>query len=154
MKFVNIKRLKAELQQGELPASETAKYLAAQAAVMSLIFIPSPANEPVDWAFIANPLVSVIGVFYCYQRNGAALGVRFAERYLAVGWVVGWRVGLVAVAIAALGLGVTLVATGSLEWLGDPRIGPAITVGAVGLVAFVYWRIGRHLGDLRAANPA
>jgi hypothetical protein len=153
MTFVNLKRLKAELAQAELPASETAKYLAAQGALLSLMFIPSPENEPADWAFVAHPLLAVIGVYYCYRRNGGALGARFAERYLAVGWVVGWRVALVAVPLVALGLGASLSATGSLEWLEDPRIAPAIDLGSVGLVAFVYWRIGRHLGDLRAAYP-
>jgi hypothetical protein len=154
MTFINIERLKAQLGQGELRASETAKYLAAQGALLSLIFIPSPATAPMDWDFITHPLLSVVGVYYCYRRNGGAVGVRFAERYLALGWVVGLRVGLAAASIAAVGLGISLLVTGSLEWLEEPRIAPAVTVGSLGLVAFVYWRIGRHLGDLRAAYPA
>jgi hypothetical protein len=153
MEFVNIKRLKADLRQGELPARETAKYLAAQGALLSLIFIPSPGPEPVAWSFIAYPLLSLVGVYYCYQRNGGASGARFAERYLAIGWVVGWRVGLIVVLIAVVSLGASLAGMGSFEGLDDARVTNGITAGSWGMVALIYWRIGMHLGDLQAVSP-
>jgi hypothetical protein len=148
MEFININRLKSHLREGELSARETAKYLAAQGALQSLVFIPTPAESPADWAFVAFPLVSVVGIYYCYRRNGGELGTRFAERYLAVGWVVGWRVALVAVASVVLTAVVALVSVGNLDWLHEPRIDTGIDVAALGLVACMYWRTGVHLRKL------
>ena len=150
MEIVNIKRLKAALRQGELPARETAKYVAAQGALMSLMFIPSPA-DPRDWAFLAHPLLAFGGVYYCYRCNGGELGRGFAERYLTVGWVVGCRVALVLIPIAVVGLAVSLLALGRLDWLDDPHLADGITFGFVVVAAFIYWRIGRHIGDLQRA---
>jgi hypothetical protein len=38
--------------------------------------------------------VSAIGVWRCYLANGGRAGFRFAERFIALGWVVGMRIGL------------------------------------------------------------
>ena len=151
MEIININRLKAELKQGELPAREVFKYVAVQVALLSIISIPSPADAPVDWAFIAYPLLAFCGIYYCYRRNGGASGRAFAERYLAVGWVVGCRVGLVSVSIFAVCFGVSLLTVGSIEWLDDPRLADANTMGFLGVEALIYWRIGWHIGDVHRA---
>jgi hypothetical protein len=152
MKIFNIKALKAELAQGDLRAPETAKYLAAQAVLVSIIFIPSPGHRAVDWAFVANPLVSLLGLYYCYRQNGGETGLRFAERYLALGWVVGWRVGVVMVVLTPLSLGALLFATGNVAWLGEQRLADVFAASILAMIAFMYWRIGRHLGDLATAR--
>ena len=152
MEFVNIRRLKATLRSGELSSRETAKYLAAQAVLLSLLFIPSPAPEPSGWPFIAYPLVSLGGVYYCYRRNGGGIGTRFAERYLAVGWVVGWRVALIVVTAAVIALATSLVLIGTIEWLEHPLATSAVDSGSLGLVGFIYWRLGVNLSDLNAAG--
>ena len=148
MEFINIKRLKSALSQGELSARETAKYLAAQGVLLSLVFIPTPGAEPPDWPFVAYPLVALGGVYYCYRRNGADVGKRFAERYLAVGWVVGWRVALVSITAVVLTVLGSLLTVGNFDWFEEPRFAVVVDVGSLSLVAFVYWRIGVHLGHL------
>jgi hypothetical protein len=149
MEIVNIKRLKATLRQGDLPARETAKYLAAQGALWSLLFIPSPA-PPLDWALVAYPLLSLCGVYYCYRQNGEESGRRFAERYLAIGWVVGWRAFFVLAPLFLLAVVFSFAWFGQLQWLEDPVSAGAITLGFLTLCGFLYWRIGRHLADLRS----
>lgn len=82
MEFFRLKRLNATLVRGPLPALDTAKYLAAQGVLWSLIVIPSPADAPADWTLLGYPAISLLGVYYCYRRHGGASGERFAERYL------------------------------------------------------------------------
>ena len=58
------------------------------------------------------PCLALAGVVFSHRNNGGAAGVRLAERYLAVGWVVGSRVGLVtSTPVAALLIGGLTVAT-------------------------------------------
>ncbi|HEV3485099.1 MAG TPA: hypothetical protein VG106_06810, partial [Vicinamibacterales bacterium] len=102
MRFFSIRRLKSDLAGGPLPARATAQYLAAQGALMSVAYVPSPAHAPADWGFIVHPLLALVGVYYCYRRNGGPTGERLAERFLAVGWVVGIRVASAAIASVLL----------------------------------------------------
>jgi hypothetical protein len=74
MEFVRLGRLKNTLEAGPLSAVETAKYLAVQGALLSLIFIPTPADLSQDWTMIAYPVSALLGVYYCYKRNGGAAG--------------------------------------------------------------------------------
>jgi hypothetical protein len=148
MEFIRLGRLKNTLREGPLSAVETAKYLAVQGALLSFIFIPSPADMSRDWTMIAYPVSALIGVYYCYRRNGGAGGRHFAERYLAIGWVVGLRIGLslamaigIAAAIAAL-LGF------NFDALSDPVVTHGWDIAAFGAVLFVYWRTGVHLADV------
>jgi hypothetical protein len=98
------------------------------------------------------PVMSVAGVYFCYRRNGGPGGVRFAERYLAVGWVISWRLGLVMMLGVAFALVAALLTTGNLNWLGDSRIVDGVNVGMLALVTVIYWRLGVHLADVRGAT--
>ena len=149
MKFVNIRRLKDDLARGPLSARETAGYLAAQGMLLSILFVPMPAEAPEPWAFIVYPAIALAGVYYCYRQNGAASGERLPERYLALGWVVGVRIaiGSLLIALAAsLVIGFTAL---TLDFLESPYFPLAMNVVGVGLSALVYWRLGVHLADVR-----
>lgn len=146
---MRIGRLKATLARGPLPAGETAKYLAAQGALMSLVFIPTPAEMPADWTFLAYPLLAAAGVYYCYRSNGGALGERFAERYVAIGWVVGWRVALVLIAAFGFGLLSVVLRGDDPGWLDNPHVADAVNIGGFAVVGFIYWRMAVHLATVR-----
>jgi hypothetical protein len=152
MEFVNIRRVKTTLKQGELPAVETAKYLAAQGALWSVLLIPSPADAPVNWAFLTYPLLGLAGAYYCYRKNGGKLGRRLAERYLAIGWVVGWRFALVLASSLVAAAGVSLVMLGNLSWLEDPELANETTLVWLLIIALIYWRMGHHLADVQATT--
>jgi hypothetical protein len=47
-------------------------------------------------AVLGQILVAAYGVWRCYHANGGRSGQRFAETFIAIGWVVGLRVFLVA----------------------------------------------------------
>ena len=148
MELFSIARLKTTLAHGALPARETAAYLAAQAALLSIGYIPTPADQPTGWAFAAYPVLAVVGVYYCYRCNGGATGRRFAERYLAIGWVVGVKVAAVVLG-AGLAGSIGLGLSGSnFEWLESPRVADGVDFVGLGLIALVYWRMGVHLADV------
>ena len=153
MEFFRLKRLNATLVHGPLPARDTAQYLAAQGALWSLLVVPSPADAPADWTLFAYPALSLLGVYYCYRRHGGAVGERFAERYLAIGWVVGLRVAATLLLLAIVGL-VSLIAARGFDGsvLDDPTIALAIDVGTLVVIAVVYWRMGVHLATVHQAS--
>ena len=149
MEFLRIRRLKGDLARKSLSASETAKYLAAQAALLSIAFVPTPADTPAGWPFLAYPLLALAGVYYCYKRNGGAVGERFAERYLAVGWVAGLRVVIVLIVIVIVGsIGLAFTDAG-LQWLEHSNVAAGIDAGMLAVLAFIYWRMGVHLADVQ-----
>jgi hypothetical protein len=88
MYWLNIRGLNGVLQQRELSSREVAQYLGAQAVLYSWFFIPSPDGTGPDWPLVVDPLVALLGVYYCYRCNGGGAGLRLAERSLAIGWVV------------------------------------------------------------------
>jgi hypothetical protein len=140
MEFFRLKRLNATLVRGPLPALDTAKYLAAQGALWSLIVNPSPADAPADWTFLGYPALALLGVYYCYRRHGGASGERFAERYLAIGWVVGLRVTAMLILLAMLGLAGFIAARGfDGSTLDNPAVTHALDIGILGAIAIVYW---------------
>ena len=126
-------------------------YLAGQAALGAVLFVPSPADVPREWDFVALPLLALVGVLYCYRCNGAAAGVRFAERYLALSWVIGWRTGLMAAAVIAMGFVAGLI-TGGFAWLEHERVPVTLSATTFLLIALIYWRIGVHLHDIGAGG--
>jgi len=99
-------------------------------------------------------LLGIAGVYFCYRQNGAAVGRRFAERYLAVGWVVGLRFAFVLIGLMLAGMVVSLVWLGNIDWIEKPDPGLAEGVTAIWfvIVALIYWRIGRHLRDVQDAT--
>ena len=149
MRFFSIRRLKGDLARGPLTARATAQYLAAQGALLSVLYVPSPAHASADWGFIVHPLLALAGVYYCYRRNGGPAGERLAERYLAVGWVVGIRVASAAIALLVLTVTALALTSDVSEWTESRWLGVGIDLGTVALVAFIYWRMGVHLADIR-----
>jgi hypothetical protein len=153
MEFFRLKRLNATLVHGPLPARDTAQYLAAQSALWSLILIPSPADAPTDWTLLAYPALSLLGVYHCYRRHGGAAGERFAERYLAIGWVVGLRVAALLILLAMLGLAAFVAVRGfDGSSLDSPRMANVLDVGMLGVIVVVYWRMGVQLAAVHHAS--
>jgi hypothetical protein len=155
MEFFRLERLKSKLVRGPLPANETAKYLAAQGALSSLLFIASPEQDMGGWPYIAFPALSVLGVYYCYRCQGGAIGERFAERYLSVGWVVAVRVAAAVVPLFFAAL-VALVVTNGFEssWWESPWFDDIFEAAMLGVVGVAYWRTGVHLSAIHRTTSA
>lgn len=151
MQFVNLRKLKSQLRAGDLPPRDVALYLAGQAALGAVLFVPSPAEVPHEWDYFTLPVLALVGVLNCYRCNGAARGVRFAERYTALSWVIGWRTSLVAAAVITMAFVAGLI-TGGFAWLEDERVPVALSATTVIFIALIYWRVAVHLRDVSAAE--
>jgi hypothetical protein len=102
-------------------------------------FEPVAGNRLVTaWIRLAAVLgqfsVSAIGVWRCYLANGGRAGHRFAERFIALGWVVGVRLFLLVGAIFA----VLFLLRMKLEI-------PWVAAGAVLFTAIYFWRVWTHI---------
>jgi hypothetical protein len=148
MHVFNIRTLKATLKARALSSGEAVRYIAAQGALLSWLFIPG--DTTVDWMFLTNPLLALAGTYYCYRCNGGADGIRLAERYLAIGWVVMCR----GIAFLLLPLAIGLAAW-TLATAGEGPDEAVLSTTLVGLLVLMYWRIGVHLADVAgaAASP-
>ena len=147
MEFINLRRLKDHMRTGPLPSADVAKYVALQAALGAVVFVPSTAYLVSGWEYVVFPSLAVVGVFYCYRCNGGAAGVRFAERYLAIGWVVGWRVAFVAFAMFVIGFFIAGFITPE-ALLSTSQWPVAARAVSLTLIACVYWRMGVHICDV------
>lgn len=147
MQFIDLRKVKEQLRNGDLPAVDVVRYVAGQAALGAVLFVPSPAGKAIDWDLLTFPLLGIGGVVYCYRCNGASRGLRFAERYLALSWVVGWRAALAASALVAISA-VALALAGQMEWLQQEWVPTAVSALTFTLIACIYWRIGTHLHDV------
>jgi hypothetical protein len=141
MHVLDIRTLKATLKARALSSGEVVRYLAAQWALLSWLFIPGQTT--VDWMFITNPLFALAGAYYCYLCNGGADGIRLAERYLAVGWVVMCRGIAFLLLPLAIGLAAWTIATA-----GEGPDDAVMSATLIGLMLLMYWRIGVHLADV------
>jgi hypothetical protein len=107
---------------------------------MPLFYLEAVSEDPLtstatSLAYVLSQLaVSAIGVWCCYIANGGRTGRRFAERFLALGWVVGVRLFLVVAPAFVLILVLEIeLATPWLE----------ATMLVLSIVYF--WRIRTHL---------
>jgi hypothetical protein len=105
-----------------------------------LFYFEAVSEQPlsataISLAFVLGQLaVSAIGVWRCYLANGGRAGRRFAERFIALGWVVAFRLFLV-VAPPAIAL-----------FAAEVEIEAPWPEGAFLLVSVIYfWRLWSHI---------
>ena len=100
MYFWRIEDLKRDLITRPLTDREVLPYLLIFVGITALVPIfPMESMNLWDYAAaIWTLLLAVAGTLYAYQCNGAAAGLHFVQRYLAIGWVVAVRWGVVVMA--------------------------------------------------------
>lgn len=154
MYFVDLEGAKKRLAAGPMPGAVLLPYLLAHELLYLQLFPSSPflprgGLQWVEWG--AMLLANAGGFWWLYACNGGARGWFLAERYLVLGWVIGWRLFVVIVLpfLVALFTGFDLEAW-FVHHLG-PRL---ILLPALLLFAAYYGWIGWHLRDLRTVGPA
>lgn len=106
MYWWNIEALRGELADGTHKESSRFAYLLAY-VLLSTLAVELP-GEPESRNFWDNAhtigylLITAIGTWWAYRQNGGAQGQRFVERYLAIGWVLCWRLGALFVPLVLL----------------------------------------------------
>lgn len=153
MYFFNLEAAKRELLEGPLPADRILPYvigfcLSISLSMEAMRWSGTAAVLPSGWSWLpltSELLLTLLGTCYLYHCNGGAMGPRFLERWLVLGWVMAFRV-LAAFILLLVPLFMLAGAT-KLPWWSD-------LVGMVVLSGVLYWRIGAAFRDLRNLEQA
>jgi hypothetical protein len=152
--FWNIEALKARLTGEVLSPGAALSYLLGHSVLWGggTLLV---AVEPQDWnvwdltEWIVSVVLLVPGLLLAFHQNGGRAGHDFLGRVLSVAWVVGFRV-YVPSLIGVVGLLWMLSASGPIPdettWLES--------LAWVAVQVLFYWRLSRHMGDLRRASRA
>ena len=151
MYFWRIDKLKAQLQQGDLPQREQFQYFLAMQVLVALATAPVSAANNYDWiAWGIVILVTVLGVLYWYRCNNADSGSRFLERVMSIGFVVTVRL-FVLLMLPALLL-YLLVLEFFLEIPQETTLADVALYTILEIV--LLWRIGDHIRHVARGNVA
>jgi len=150
--FWNIKKLKADLISNEVSQRDIMYYLLASTiltvgVIESMRFLPQESVNMWDYIdAMSRILITVIGVIWVYRSNGGNLGVRFAERYLAIAWVtlIRFMVLLVLVFFAMALITFDEQDSGATKWW-HVLIVQAWYLG-------YFWRVVKHTNDVANAT--
>jgi uncharacterized membrane-anchored protein YitT (DUF2179 family) len=157
MYFWNITRLKADLRAAPLPSREVLRYGLAYIAIWAVgwllpqgdaaqKFEPGPA---LLWVLVGT---TAVGLWVAYQANGGAAGTDLAARILSLFWVIGIRLMAGCMIVGTLLLLAFLAYAYALHGAPDldPRRAMVALIGFVFVTQVIgYWRLARHLADLR-----
>lgn len=153
MYFWNVQALKAELQHERLAEQEGFKYILATFGTLSVFsyltsFIAEPPSLIEQIASLGSMVILFAGTYAAYATNGGARGFDFLGRFMALGWVVGLRVFVVAT-LVFLGVGIAVALADPVAGESDSFWNPAAAVYVLAMSVISYWRIVTHLRDLR-----
>jgi hypothetical protein len=147
--FLNAKKLRRDLRQGSLSSFDVAAYLFLVIGFQVPIWYPAPDLGSVSdmqllsWVRVASglisPVITFLGLRSCYLANGGLDGSSLAERYVSLGWVLAFRISLVALP--------PYVAAIHYFPIEPTRFWPPF---AVGIHALFYWLLVRQFRRLNA----
>ena len=111
MYFLRLKPLKEELISQGLAEKERFKYLLALMILMVLsLGSGSRIGDPFRGLLVLGVLlITILGVWYAYHRNGGRSGTALLDRYISMGWIVRFRVRLAMMILVPLLFHFTLI---------------------------------------------
>jgi hypothetical protein len=136
--------LREELSRGPLRPGDVAVYVFLASGVSMPLFYSEAINDDLGelaaslGAVLGQIVISAYGVWRCYHANGGSSGQYFAETFIALAWVVGVRVFLVA-----------LIPFGALLILAQDLPSAITEVLVLGFTVIYFWRIWVHIGWVR-----
>ena len=151
MYFLDDKSLARDLARRAVPQSDVAIYVFLLMGGQIPVWYPAPFPEkagftPDPVAFLSGLAAIAIGVYgvrAAWRANGGNDGENFAERFVALGWVSGFQIALVA---APVFLSFALYA---------PEIARAWTPAFWVIVTLVYfWRVWKLMKDTKQIEDA
>jgi hypothetical protein len=153
MYFWRINSLKRDLAARAVTESAALPYLLWLGGLTT--FASSfPLGEPNGWDLAiasASVVLFLTGTAYAFRSNGGAAGYDFVIRYLAINWVVGFRLVVFLVLPGATGL----IALQELLFNEVPSGSTALDFGLVAAFeSLFYWRVISHVRDVAVASRA
>lgn len=150
MYFWKIKALKADIQDDLLTSKDDVLYLvfysALYAALLILAIVQLYESLGISMA-LGQIVLFIAGVYYAFYSSGGAKGKDFSKRFFSIGWVFLIR------ASFFMGLGMlnlyVMTHIFGFEYLFTLKNS---TIIALVFEVLFYWRIGKHISDLRVTN--
>lgn len=155
MYFVQYKPLKRQLRSRSLSDPAALPYLILDGVFLTLFGAITDAFGTEGWndfdtlSMCLSVIFVIGGTCYVYQQNGGKEGFDFIQKYVVLGWIVGFRFFLVGLVLLTLAFLVFIVA------LDDGSAPEPIHTGAsdvliVTIIELIYFqRLGRHIQDTK-----
>jgi hypothetical protein len=160
MYFWNITKLKQQLIENGLTEKQLLYYILIFIA-LSLIGIEIegyfPYTEPNIWQYVGSALnvfIPIIGTTAAFRGNGGNAGIKFAERYFSISFVVSIRFLALSMPLMLLMMGYWSFAYGldGDKWPDSPDFFEVI-IAFIFYVA-MYARIVKHIADVAKATSS
>ena len=147
MYFWKIKALKVDIKKGLLTPRDNFNYFLAYTTLYSILLIISVVQlyESLGMKMaLIQILLFISGIYYAYYSNGGARGQNFIKHFVSIGWVFLIR--------ASFFMGIGMLNLYVMTWVFN--LEKLFTIQNSAIIALVfevlfYWRIGKHIYDLR-----
>lgn len=138
MQFLSAKPLIEKYRNGTFAEAEVAPYFMAYVILMAIVtgFALGDMNA---WSIIsgfASLIITIIGVLHLKRQNNNTFGNEFLSKYFSLGWVVTFRMLLLAIPVFILIFVLASIA------VGDDAIDPAGVVVTIVFEVLFYWWLG------------
>lgn len=125
MFWLDINALKAQLRSGEFKERDIVPYIVADGILSQVFGMGRASAAGVDLlARLVGVAAILIGTWHVFERHDPESAVGFLPKYVALGWVVGFRLFLVFLPVMVIGgfafggySGAFLLLMGALLWL-------------------------------------
>ena len=145
MYFVQYNPLKEKLRNRSLSDGEALPYLILEGVVTVLLYLDI-SSEGLNAFDLVSVIISVAiligGTFHVYDQNGGKEGFDLVQKYIVLGWVVGFRVFLASIPLFLM-LGVLI----GLANIDDAISDMLSVICGVAVKLIYYQRLGEHIRD-------
>ena len=149
MYFVQYNPLKQKLSSRSLSDGEALPYLILEGVVTVLLYLDI-SSEGLNAFDLVSVIISVAiligGTFHVYDQNGGKEGFDLVQKYIVLGWVVGFRVFLASVPVIII-LGVIVRVLVLLANIDDAVSDMVSVICGVAVKLIYYQRLGEHIRD-------
>jgi hypothetical protein len=143
MQFISAKPLIEKYRRGTFQEAEVAPYFMAYVIMIAVVtgFAVGDINPWSIASGFASIVITIMGVLHLKRQNHDTFGNGFLSKYFSLGWVVTFRMLLLAIPV--------IVVTFALASIvgGDDAIDPAGAVFIIGFEVLFYWWLGLLIAE-------
>lgn len=138
MQFISARPLIEKYRSGTFQESEVAPYFMAYVILMAIVtgFAIGDMNPWSVASGCASIVITIIGVLHLKRQNNDTFGNGFLSKYFSLGWVITFRMLLLAIPVA-----VVMYALASIVG-GKDAIDPAGAIFTISFEVLFYWWLG------------
>ena len=143
MQFISAKPLIEKYRRGTFQEAEVAPYFMANVILMAIVtgFAFVDVNGWTIATGFASVVITIMGVLHLKKQNGDSFANSFLSKYFSLGWVVTFRMLVMAIP-AAVVIFVLVSIVG-----GNDATGPAGAVFTIALQILFYWWLGLLIAE-------